>query len=126
MFVLTKPVRRHAGPLQAARKLVREHQIEQLGLVVRGDLAVAPRALKVVQIESCHGLAPRRDGHDPGRGARLERGEEEVGDQKRRQVIGREHGFDAVDCFRPSRQAHSNVVDEQVQLLMVALELADC
>src|SRR5262249_369599 len=62
-------------------------------------------------------------GDDAGRRALLQSLEEELAEQKRRQVVDRPRQFDAVLCLLPCSVHRPGVVDEHIQLWVAGQQL---
>ena len=101
--------------LQAARQLVGEHHVGQLGCVVGTLPRVLLLTLQVVEVEATCRMRAGRHGDDPGWGAGFEPVEQQVGEQKRREVVEREGVLQAIGGDVPVRPEPADVVDQHVQ-----------
>ena len=101
-------VRRHPGPIETSRQFNREQDISQLGFAVAAKAPIGALGVEIVErdVRSLMRLGCRGD--DAGRRALLQSLEEELAEQKRRQVVDRPGQFDAVlssaAVFRTSRR----------------------
>jgi hypothetical protein len=89
-------VRRHPGPIETSRQFSREQDVGELGFAVAAKAPVGALGVEIVERDVGSLMRLGYRGDDAGRRALLQPVEEELAEQKRRQVVDRPGQFDAV------------------------------
>ena len=101
--------------MEAARQLVREHDVGEFGLVVGALSRVAASALQVIELDPAHRLRAGGDGNDPSGCAGLEPIHKQVGEEKRSEVVEGEGALQAVGSRVSVGPEAADIVDQHVQ-----------
>ena len=107
----------HAGPVEAVREVERPREVEELRAAIRRQRVIRALRLEIVKRGLC--IVDDAGSHvdDSGGRARVQRGEEELGQEKGRQVADSERLLDPVDGRPPLRGDNGGVVHENVHAL---------
>ena len=107
-------VRRHPGPIETSRQFSREQDVGQLGFAVAAKAPVGALGVEIVERDVCSLMRLGCRGDNAGRRALLQPVEEELAEQKRREVVDRPGQFDAVLRQLPCSLHCAGVVNEHI------------
>ena len=80
-------VRCHPGPIETSRQFSREQDVGQLGFAVAAKAPIGTLGVEIVEWNVCSLMRLRCRGDDAGRRVLFQPVEEELAEQKRRQVV---------------------------------------
>ena len=102
------------GVFEPPSQFVAEHDVGKLGLAVRPCSGVGLLALEVAEVDAPGGMRVGGDRNHPGRRALQEPVQQQVGEQKRREMVEGEGAFESVYGDVAGIPVPADIVDQHI------------